>query len=152
MFINPFTIKNNFKNKNMAKLTKILIKTSIGLFSLANSFNAHGQITAAMGATPDLKINSFYSYFLDYDSIKVNLSDRNNDGKIDKINYICYLSKGGIIRGQSQDDDFNGYFESGKYKSFNKDGLLARVGDSSPTFFSKAVKNYSEGTHKFYKN
>ncbi|MBI2003955.1 hypothetical protein HYS72_00635 [Candidatus Pacearchaeota archaeon] len=128
----------------MVNLTKILIKTSLGLFSLVNSFNANGQITSAKGATPDLKINSFYSYFFDYDSIKVNLSDRDNDGKIDKIDYICYLPKGGTIRGQSQDNNFDGYFESGKYKSFNKEGILER-------FFSKAVKDYSEGAHKFYK-
>ncbi|KHO55250.1 MAG: hypothetical protein QT10_C0004G0037 [archaeon GW2011_AR19] len=149
MFINPFTIKNNLK---MKKLTKILIKTGIGIFGLMNSFNANGQITSAQGATPDLKINSFYSYFFNYDSIKVNLSDRNKDKKIDKIDYICYLPKGEIISGQSQDNNFDESFETGKYRSFNKNGILESVGDFSLNFLSKAVKNYSEGVHKFYKN
>mgnify|MGYP001566717957 FL=1 len=126
----------------MNKLTKILVKTSIGVFSLAFS---------AQGIAQDLKINSVYSYFFDYDSIKVNLLDRNKDKKIDKIDYICYLPEGETIRGQSQDNNFDESFETGKYKSFNKNGILESVGDFSLNFLSKAVKNYSEGAHKFYK-
>jgi len=126
----------------MANLTKILIKTGIGLFSLAFSAKAVAQ---------DLKISPFYSYFFNYDSIKVNLSDRNRDKKIDKVDYVCYLPKGETIRGQSQDNNFDESFEFGKYQYFDKKGLLESVGDFSLNFLSKAVKNYSEGAHKFYK-
>ena len=126
----------------MGKLTKILAETGISILSLAFSSKAAAQ---------DLNISPVYSYFFNYDSVKVNLLDRNKDKKIDKIDYICYLSKGEIIRGQSQDDNFDEHFESGKYKSFNKNGLLESAGDFSLNFLSKAVKNYSAGAHKFYK-
>ena len=142
MFINPFTIKNNLKKMITKKLTKILVKTGLSIFSWAFS---------AQAAAQDLNISPFYSYFFNYDSVKVNLLDRNKDKKIDKIDYICYLSKGETIRGQSQDDNFDEHFEFGKYKSFNKEGLLERAGDFSLNFLSKAVKNYSAGAHKFYK-
>jgi len=127
----------------MIKLTKILVKTAIGISSLAFS---------AQAAAQDLKLSPFYSYLLDYDSINVNLSDRNRDGENDKIDYVCYLSKGEKIIGQSLDNNFDENFEVGKYQYFDKKGILESVGDFSLNFLSKAVKNYSTGAHKFYKN
>ena len=91
-------------------------------------------------------------HLLSYDSIEVQLIDRNGDKSIDKIIYSGYIGKNKTIV-VSRDDDYNKHFEISNYKVLNGEDLIK---EGNKLFYldriSQEFKDLPEGKITFRKN
>ncbi len=92
--------------------------------------------------------NGFFSLdTLNYDSLTVQLADRNNDKNNDKIIYVYYMPESKLVL-ESKDNDFDGFFESGDYKSFNNKGTMVSTGRIYLDDISQVIKDLQKREYK----